>query len=248
MCSLIILLHVGLHVHILKITYYISWLTCTLQRQYLQLKHNTDTDIYSRTIELYAPLNNLISLRQQWVGYNIYKETVMTVTRIITYYVITSKMGAYNVFNNHEFILQRVLHRTLGNHFFFTVLRLNIYMWPTKKRDINPLTTTQFLKPLYKYNTITVMPVSQSNFTDLPFNNIDNNEIDFADNTNNNVHHNKTNDDPLINEDSYDHSELGNYADPDCNFLVNNRQTICAYYNEHSFNESYQHPNTFSLL
>ena len=46
-------------------------------------------------------------------------------------------------------------------------------MWPTKKRDINPLTTTQFLKPLY--NTITVMPVSQFNFTDLPFNNIDNN-------------------------------------------------------------------------
>ena len=43
----------------------ISWLTCTLQRQYLQLKHNTDTDIYNRTIELYAPLNNLISLRQQ---------------------------------------------------------------------------------------------------------------------------------------------------------------------------------------
>ena len=118
MCSLIILLHVGLHVHILKITYYISWLTCTLQRQYLQLKHNTDTDIYSRTIELYAPLNNLISLRQQWIGYNIYKETVMTVTRIITYYVITSKMGTYNVFNNHEFILQRVLHRTLGNLFF----------------------------------------------------------------------------------------------------------------------------------
>ena len=82
------------------------------------------------------------------------------------------------------------------------------------------------------------MPVSQFNFTDLPFNNID---------TYNNVHHNKTNDDPLINEDSYDHSELGN-ADADCNFLVNNRQTICAYYNEHSFIESYQHPNTFSLL
>ena len=50
---------------------------------------------YSRTIELYAPLNNLISLRQQWICYNIYKQTVMTVTRIITYYVITSKMGAY---------------------------------------------------------------------------------------------------------------------------------------------------------
>ena len=68
------------------------------------------------------------------------------------------------------------------------------------------------------------MPVSQLNFTDLPFNNIDNNEIDFAHNTNNNVHHNETNYDPLINEDSYDHSELGN-ADADCNFLVNNRQT-----------------------
>ena len=94
---------------------------------------------------------------------------------------------------------------------------------------LNPLTTTQFLKPLY--NAITVMPVSQFNFTYLPFNNIDNNEIDFAHNTNNNVHHNKTNDDPLINEDSYDHSELGN-ADADCNFLVNNRRTICAYYNE----------------
>ena len=61
------------------------------------------------------------------------------------------------------------------------------------------------------------MPVSQSNFTDLPINNIDNNEIDFAHNTNNNVHHHNTNDDPLINEDSYDHSELGN-ADADCNF------------------------------
>ena len=95
MCSLLILLHVYLHVHILKITYYISWLTGTLQRQYLQLKHNTVTDIDSRTIELYAPLNNLISLRQQWIGYNIYKQTVMTVTRIITYYVSTSKMGAY---------------------------------------------------------------------------------------------------------------------------------------------------------
>ena len=46
-------------------------------------------------------------------------------------------------------------------------------MCPTKKRDINPLTTTQFLKPLYK--TITVMPVSRSNYTDLPFNNIGNN-------------------------------------------------------------------------
>ena len=91
------------------------------------------------------------------------------------------------------------------------------------------------------------MPVSQSNFTDLPFNNIDSYEIDFAHKTNNNVNHNKTNDDPLINEDTYDHSELGN-ADPDCNFLVNNRQTICAYYNERSFNESYQHPNTFSLF
>ena len=95
MCSLIILLHVDLHVHILKITYYISWLTCTLQRQYLQLKHNTVTDIDSQTIELYASLNNLILLRQQWIGYNIYKQTVMTVTRIITYYVITSKTGAY---------------------------------------------------------------------------------------------------------------------------------------------------------
>ena len=92
MCSLIILLHVGLHVHILKITYYhIPWLTCTLQKQYLQLKYNTDTDIDSRTIELYAPLNNLISLRQQWIGCNIYKQTVMTVTRIITYFVIVRR-------------------------------------------------------------------------------------------------------------------------------------------------------------
>ena len=97
------------------------------------------------------------------------------------------------------------------------------------------------------YNTITVMPVSESNFIDLPFNNIDNNGIDFAHNTNNNVHHNKTNDDPLINEDSHDYSELCN-ADPDCNFLVNNKQTICAYYNQRSFNESYQHPYTLSLL
>ena len=101
------------------------------------------------------------------------------------------------------------------------------------------------MKPLY--NTITVMLVSQSNFTDLSFNNMDNNEIDFAHNTNNNVHHNKTNDDPLINGDSYDHSELGN-VDPDYNFLVNNRQTIYAYYYERSFNESYQHSNTLSLL
>ena len=91
------------------------------------------------------------------------------------------------------------------------------------------------------------MPVSQFNFTDLPFNNTYNNEIDFAHDTNNTFHHNKTNDDPLFNEDSYDHSELGN-AVADYNFLVNNRQTICAYYNERSFNESYQHPNTFSLL
>ena len=37
-----------------------------------------------------------------------------------------------------------------------------------------------------------------------------------------------------------DHSELGN-ADADCNVLVNNRRTICAYYNERSFNESYKH-------
>ena len=36
-----------------------------------------------------------LGLRQQWIGYNIYKQIVMTVTRIITYYVITSKMGAY---------------------------------------------------------------------------------------------------------------------------------------------------------
>ena len=118
-------------------------------------------------------------------------------------------------------------------------------MWPTKKRDINPLTTTQVMKPLY--NTITVMPVSQSNYTDLPFSNIGNNEFDFPHNTNNNINHNKSNDDPLINGDTYDHSELGN-ADPDSNFLVNNRQTICAYYNERSFNESYQHSNTFSLF
>ena len=127
----------------------------------------------------------------------------------------------------------------------FTILRPNIYMCPTKKRDINPLTTTQFMKPLY--NTITVMPVSRSNYTDLPFNNIGNNEFDFPHNTNNNINHNKSNDDPLINGDTYDHSELGN-ADPDSNFLVNNRQTICTYYNERSFNESYQHSNTFSLF
>ena len=71
------------------------------------------------------------------------------------------------------------------------------------------------MKPLY--NTITVMPVSQSNYGDLSFNNIYNNEIDFAHNTNNNVNHNKTNDDPVINKDTYGHSELGN-ADLDCNF------------------------------
>ena len=100
MCSLIILLHVGLYVHILKITYYMSWLTCTLQRQYLQLKLNTDTDIYSRAIELYAPLNNLIPLRQQWIGYNIYKQTLMTITRIITYYVlITPKISQVFLFD-----------------------------------------------------------------------------------------------------------------------------------------------------
>ena len=132
MCSLIILQHVSLHVHILKITYYISWLTCTLQRQYLQLKRNTDTDIYSRTIELYAPLNNPISLRQQWICYNIYIETVMTVTRIITYYVITSKMGAYMflIMNLHCNVYCTVHWVTI----VFTVLRLNIYMWPTNKK------------------------------------------------------------------------------------------------------------------
>ena len=86
---------------------------------------------------------------------------------------------------------------------FFTVLRLNIDIWPPKKRDINPLTTTQFMKPLYI--TITVMSVSQSNYSNLCFNNIDNNEIDFSHNTNNNFNHNKTNDDALINEDTYDH-------------------------------------------
>ena len=98
-------------------------------------------------------------------------------------------------------------------------------MWATKKRDINPLTTTQFMKPLY--NTTTVMPVSQANYSDLPFNSIDNNEIDFSHNTNNNFNDNKTIDDALINDDIYDHGELGN-ADPDSNFLVNNRQAICA--------------------
>ena len=41
------------------------------------------------------------------------------------------------------------------------------------------------MKPLY--NTITVMTVSQSNYSDLPFNNIDNNEIDFAHNNNNKI-------------------------------------------------------------
>ena len=71
MFSLIILLHE--YVHILMITYYISWLTCTLRGQYLQLKHNTDPDIYSRTNVLCAPLNNLIPLRQQWLSHNIYK-------------------------------------------------------------------------------------------------------------------------------------------------------------------------------
>ena len=63
-------------------------------------------------------------------------------------------------------------------------------------------------------NTIIVMPVSQSNYSNLPFNNIDNNEFDFPHNTNNQFNHNKSNNDPLINEDTYDHSELGN-ADPD---------------------------------
>ena len=40
--SLIILLHVHIH----KITYYMSWLTYTLRRPYLQFKYNTNTDIY----------------------------------------------------------------------------------------------------------------------------------------------------------------------------------------------------------
>ena len=41
-----------------------SWLTYTLQ--YLQLKHNSDTDIYSQTKELcvLVPVNNLITLIQ----------------------------------------------------------------------------------------------------------------------------------------------------------------------------------------
>ena len=38
--------------------------------------------------------------------------------------------------------------------------------------------------------------------------------IDFFDNTNNNINQHKSNDDLLINKDTYDHSELGN-ADPD---------------------------------
>ena len=71
------------------------------------------------------------------------------------------------------------------------------------------------MQPLY--NAITVMPVSQSNYSDLPFNNIDNIEIDFPHNTNNNFNHNKTNDDLLINEDTYDYSQLDN-ADPDSIF------------------------------
>ena len=79
MCSLIISLHVDLHVHILKITYYISWLTCTLQRQYLQLKHNTVTDIDSRTIELYAPLNNLISLTPQNLSIEICVQKIVSI-------------------------------------------------------------------------------------------------------------------------------------------------------------------------
>ena len=91
------------------------------------------------------------------------------------------------------------------------------------------------MNPLH--NTITVMPVSQFNYSDLPFHNI-NNEIDFPYNTNNHFNHNTTNDDPLINEDTYDHSELGN-ADPDSNSLVNNRLTICTCHNERSINQSY---------
>ena len=59
--SLIILLHVHIH----KIIYYMSWLTYTLRRPYLQLKHNTNTVSYSRTKELCAPMNNLFTLRQQ---------------------------------------------------------------------------------------------------------------------------------------------------------------------------------------
>ena len=62
-----------------------SWLTYTSRRPYLQLKYNTNTDIYSRTKELCAPVNNLITLRQQSLGFNIHKQTVMTVTLITTH-------------------------------------------------------------------------------------------------------------------------------------------------------------------
>ena len=60
-----------MYTYLKLLTIYHGSLTGILQRQYLQLKHNTVTDIDSRTIEQYAPLNNLISLRQQWIGYNI---------------------------------------------------------------------------------------------------------------------------------------------------------------------------------
>ena len=47
-------------------------------------------------------------------------------------YIITSKMGAYNVFNN-EFILQRVLYYTLGSHFFYCIETKHILCGPLKK-------------------------------------------------------------------------------------------------------------------
>ena len=114
-------------------------------------------------------MNNLITLRQQSLGFNIHKQTVMTVT-IITTHGNTPYMEACITMLNLYCTLYCILHWVIKT---FTILRPNIYMCPTKKRDINSLTTTQFMKPLY--NTITVMPVSRSNYTDLPFNNIGNN-------------------------------------------------------------------------
>ena len=59
------------------------------------------------------------------------------------------------------------------------------------------------------------------------------------------MHHNKTNDDPLINEDSYDHSELGN-ANPDCNFLVNNRHKLFAHITMNVLSMSHINTQTYS--
>ena len=109
-----------------------SWPSYTLRRQYLQLMHNTDTDIYnSRAKELCVPVNNLITLRQHSLGYNIHKQTLMTITLIITHGITPNMAACITIMN-----LYSTLHWVIK---IITILRLNIYMWPTKKGTLTHL-------------------------------------------------------------------------------------------------------------